>query len=242
MISYLFVTKARGPVWEFFFSDGSSVDDLWFVSESDADHGGCVRTGRSTSGWILWFRHGAKSRAAVDFGCKRQSVAAFSTAHSEIGAIKDSWVRSVFPALGAWEQVLCRNIFARHLVDSDAARKAVVKGLSLALRYMRKAHRITLAGLHDMSKQLSLERVDSKHNTSDVLTKPMDLETLTRHLFVLGYFELEYRGRRQPQISKEQQEQRAMISRMQRLVADTLGEGIRAAVERSFVTGFGRSV
>ena len=28
MISYLYVTKARGPVWEFFFSDGSSVDDL----------------------------------------------------------------------------------------------------------------------------------------------------------------------------------------------------------------------
>ena len=185
----------------------------------------------------MWFRHGAKSRAAVDFGCKRQSVAAFSTAHSEIGAIKDSWVRSVFPALGAWEQVLCRNIFARHLVDSDAARKAVVKGLSLALRYMRKAHRITLAGLHDMSQQLSLERVDSKDNTSDLLTKPMDLETLTRHLFVLGYFELEYRGRQQPQ-----QEQRAVISKIQRLVGAALGERIRAGVRSSFMTGFGRSV
>ena len=32
-----------------------------------------------------------------------------------------------------------------------------------------------IAGLHDMSEQVSLERVDSKDNTSDVLTKPMPL-------------------------------------------------------------------
>lgn len=80
----------------------------------------------------------------------------------------------------------------RHLLDSEAARKAIKKGLSLALRYMRKAFRISLASLHDMSEGIDLDRVESSKNKSDILTKSMDQRTLTRHLFSLGFYALEW--------------------------------------------------
>lgn len=193
LVSYMYETRERGPTWEFFFSDGCDPKDIWYEEESDADHGSCLRTGRSFSGWLTWFRHGSLSKGLVDFGCLRQKVAAISTAHSELGALKDSWTKSLLPAVGAWEQCLGREMYARHLIDSDAARKAVNKGLSIALRYLRKAARISLAALHDISKSIDLHRVESKDNRSDILTKPMDQETLTRHLFALGYFALEWR-------------------------------------------------
>ena len=83
---------------------------------------------------------------------------------------------------------MSRPIYARHLMDSDAARKAIAKGLSIALRYMRKAARISLAALHDMAESIDVARVDSKLNKSDIMTKPMDQETLVRHLFELGFY------------------------------------------------------
>lgn len=83
-------------------------------------------------------------------------------------------------------------MFVRHLLDSEAARKAIAKGLSIALRYLRKAARISLASLHDMSTSITVERVESAENKSDILTKPMDQQTLTKHLYSLGYFTLEW--------------------------------------------------
>lgn len=192
LVSYMGDTSARGPTWEFYLSDGCSSNDIWNESESDADHGSCLRTGRSFSGWITLMRHGHKSWAMVDFGCVRQKVAAISTAHSELGACKDAYTKSVLPVAGAWEQCLQRELYVSHLLDSDAARKAIAKGLSIALRYMRKAARISLATLHDMSQGINVGRVDSKENKSDILTKPMDQQTLTKHLYSLGFYTLEW--------------------------------------------------
>ena len=204
--------------------DGSNLVDVCSEEETDSDHGGCIRTGRSTSAWMLWWRHGNRSKALVDFGCNRRSVASISTAHSELAALKDGWTRSLFPATGAWEQVFSRSIYARSLIDRDAARKAVAKGLSLALRYLRKSHRISIAGLHDMAKFVDLMRVDSAKNSSDILTKLMNHEALVRHLFTLGVYALTWqRTGGKARTTKHEQDhvlKRALTARLQRLVAD----------------------
>ena len=67
---------------------------------------------------------------------------------------------------------------------------AVAQGVSLALRYLRKYRRISLAQLHDMSQWVTILRTASEENESDILTKPMPAETLRRHLEVLGYWPL----------------------------------------------------
>lgn len=94
--------------------------------------------------------------------------------------------------IGAWGQCLTRTVYARHLLDSEAARKAIAKGLSIALEHLRKSSIISLAALHDMFKGLGVERCESKENKSDISTKPMGQQTLTRHLFSLGYYTLEW--------------------------------------------------
>lgn len=71
LTSYMFATKNRGQTWEFHFSDGSSSNDIWQESESDADHGSYLRTGRSFSGWTTMVSHGQHSKALIDFGCVR---------------------------------------------------------------------------------------------------------------------------------------------------------------------------
>lgn len=43
-----------------------------------------------------------------------------------------------------------------------------------------------------MSEEIDLDRVESSKNKSDILTKPMDQETLNRHLASLGYYYLEW--------------------------------------------------
>lgn len=63
-------------------------------------------------------------------------------------------------------------------MDSDAARKVIEKGVSVAMRYTRKHTGLSIALLTDMKKQVDLGRVSSEDNLSDMLTKPMPRERL----------------------------------------------------------------
>lgn len=223
LISYMDSTKERGPTWEFHYSDGDSLADIWTEPESDADHGSCVRTGRSLSGWITMLRHGRLSKASVDFGCVRQKVAAIPTAQSEISATKDTWTMSVLAFIGAWEQCLEREIYARPLLDSEAARKAIAKGLSIALRYLRKPSRISLASLHDMAKGLGVASCESADNKSDILTKPMDQQTLTRHLISSEFCALKWMNLGK---KREDGNSRTVIAAIQYHLSHAVGEAI----------------
>lgn len=110
------------------------------------------------------FPYGAPTKGLVDFGCLRRKVAAISTAHSELGAVRGSWVKGSLPLVGAWEQCLDRGF--------DAAREAVAKGLSLALGYLRKAARVSFAALHDRSAKVEAQRADSKDNLATFWPNP----------------------------------------------------------------------
>ena len=182
---------------------------------------------------MVFLLHGSLSFALVDHGSRRQSTAAPSTAHSEIGAVKDCWQRSLLPIAGAWEQIVGRPIQIRHKIDCDAARKAIQKGLSITLRYMRKSSRISLASLHDMSQGMILDRVDSKDNKSDTSTKPMDQETLTRHLFSIGYYAAEWN-----RTGRKHKEYGVAMTAIANQIVYSLYSGLSGGI----VTGPGRSV
>lgn len=123
LVSYLNMTKEGGPTWEFYYCDGDLIEDVWFEEESDADHGSCLRTGRSFSGWLTTWRHGSYSNALVDFGRIGQKIAAISTAHSEPGAVKGSWTKS-----SAWEA--CTGAYCRWQgLGSNALRERSILGI-----------------------------------------------------------------------------------------------------------------
>lgn len=188
VIAYLYTTKEQGPTWTF----GKNTSEhehhsLYVRGASDADHAGCLRTGRSKSGWITWIKS-ENVDAVVDWGSRRQGAAAPSTADAEAGALQDAWLKSVFPLGGTLDQCLGRDVDLEHDIDSSAALSAVEKGVSLALRYMRKVKRVSIAALHDMARLIRARKIESDKNESDVLTKPMKKETLVQHKKSLGFF------------------------------------------------------
>jgi hypothetical protein len=184
--SYLYCTKDWGPNWMFRRNEQRTAKHLYIHGRSDADHGGCKRTGRSTTGYITWLE-GPGVEAVVDWCSKRQSRAAASTAEAETIATKDSWCRSLLPLAGMMEQALCNEICLVHEIDADAARSAILKGISIALKYLRKYSRISLAWLHDASKIIRLGRIDTDKNESDILTKGVKKEVLMRHLIAMKW-------------------------------------------------------
>jgi len=186
VVSYLELTKNRGPNWFFDRGIQKTSKHIYLRGRSDSDHGGCRRTGRSTTGYLTWLL-GPGTYAIVDWTSKRQSRVALSTAEAETNATQDAWTRSLLPLAGTLEQVLSNELWVEHQIDADAARAAILKGISLALKYMRKYSRISLAWLHEASKVIELSRIPTDENESDILTKAVAKIILEKHLVTTGW-------------------------------------------------------
>lgn len=89
---------------------------------------------------------------------------------------------------GAYEQILGRTVTCHHEIDADASRAAILKGMSIAMRYLRKYSKVSLSWLKSATEEIGLGRVSSDDNESDLCTKPIPRETLVRHLKALGYY------------------------------------------------------
>lgn len=128
--------------------------------------------------------------AIVDWGSKKQLAAAFSTAESEIVALKDASLRSFLPITMMFEFFLEREMQGRMWADPDTARLAIQKRYSSALSYLRKHQQISLAALHHMyyiAPGRDLRRVDSATNTADAFTKHLKREIVSKHRRVMGF-------------------------------------------------------
>ncbi len=73
-------------------------------------------------------------------------------------------------------------------MDNDPGRKAVEKGKSVKLKYIRRYQRISVAGLHAIFDGICnfLGRVASGDNRSDLFTKGLQKEKFMAALAMLG--------------------------------------------------------
>jgi hypothetical protein len=175
--------------------------DILIDSVSDADHAGCVRTSRSTSGWAVYIRDRAEgrhddTRILLDWGSRRQSVVAKSSTESEIVAINDATTKSTLPIMGYIDAVRGVETETQHRTDSDPARAVALSGASSTLRYMVKHQRVSFAFLKDVwntrmhGGKRKMIRVDTKLNESDLFTKALPSAPFEGHRDRLGVEDL----------------------------------------------------
>ena len=91
--------------------------------------------------------------------------------------------KTLLPTASVLEQMLGREIPTSLDLDNDAARAAIEKGVSPALRYVRKHRRISVASTHSLVKScgIVMGRVESAENTSGILTKGLKVGEHERH-------------------------------------------------------------
>ncbi len=146
---------------------GSPVEDNQLWGYVDSDWAGCPDTRQSTSGYVLML-----NGAAVSWCCKQQSVFALSSVEAEF--IADSsmvqeviFLRKFFDNLGL-KQNSPTPIFAdneTYIYWSEGS----VGGCGRAKNIHPSEHFV-----HDACQQgiLQLQKIDSKFNGADILTKP----------------------------------------------------------------------
>ena len=157
-------------------------------AQTDADHAGCISTGRSTSGWCTFLRHG-DNMFLLDHGSKRQSVTARSTGESECVALADGVCRSSFLAAEIVDSVLQQVTTVDHYVDANACLQAVQRGFSKKMGYLRKHQRVNLGFLKDAltsQDEVNLRKIGTDDMTADVLTKSLPVSKFQKHRAGLG--------------------------------------------------------
>lgn len=167
----------------------------------DADHAGDETTCKSTGGELLWLYAPtfdvtrlptppapAKIQwmvmALISWACRRHGQVSSSTAESELYSAHSMITKCLLPTASVLEQMLKRDVGVAVDIDNDAARIAIEKGLSPALRYTRKHRRVSIARTHDLVKSCGIivGRVASQDNHSDVLTKGLKEDEYIRHV------------------------------------------------------------
>ena len=168
----------------------------------DADHAGCKKTSRSTSGIWLEISTGSESTFPIDWSSKRQGSVAFSTPEAEIvsleSALKDFGIpaRSLMQVAainkGLREGALPLSMLTEtvtgvtppinHKVpmtifeDNTATIVIASKGRSPALRHLNKTHRISIMWVAEVvnDPSIKLTHCPTLEQKGDGFTKQLD--------------------------------------------------------------------
>ena len=195
VMSYLNTHLKEGTIMMF---DRRDQDTLEVYAATDSDYGGCAYTGRSTSGYAVFITGVHGTRALMDWGAKRQVVVANSSTHAELIALNYATNMSIIPITMLAELVFDQRMAVRVNVDNKAAIEAIEAGFSVKLRYLKKLHKMSLARLHeiyfgdesfnedniegqDQKVNISLRRVGTLDNVSDIFTKDLASGAFIRH-------------------------------------------------------------
>lgn len=173
IFAYLKGTPNLGPIYK---RDASNLH-----AYVDADHGGCKDTYRSTTGYTLML-----SDAPIAWASKRQTTVAMSTCEAEYvagykAAQELTWMQGLIDELGVpGIQTMHTPLFIDNNSTLSLTRNPEhhdrTKHIALKYHYLRE---VTIAG------KVDTQRVASKDNVADVLTKPLPRETfqtLTRKM------------------------------------------------------------
>ena len=148
------------------------------IVESDSDHAGCIRTRKSTSGGVIrWGDH------ILKWWSKTQPTIALSSGEAELAAL----IRSTSEGMGMLSTMQEFKIQAQLKVKGDAvAAIGIVKRQGLG-----RVRHLAVADLWIQQKakegSVTYEKLDGYHNTSDIMTKPVEADVLNRHMAQMGF-------------------------------------------------------
>ena len=166
VIVYLAQTASMGVTFDGHFPNGQVLS-----CETDSDWA----VGHSTTGWAIYL-----AGAAVAYSSKRQSCIAMSSTEAEIiaasaCALELKHFRELVEEMGlpmeAPSLVYVDNSGA---VELSRDRKSCHRSRHVDRRYF-KVRELAAEG------QLHVEHIDTKLNSSDLLTKPLPIDSFTRH-------------------------------------------------------------
>ena len=160
----------------------NDLDMLSIVACCDADHAGDPGTSRSTSGGIKMLAAG-NTLFPLSWASNRQGRTAQSTAEAELVSFNDALRKQLLPLVTRVEALVGHEVRRLQLCDSTACLGVIRNGASVALDYVRKSQRISLAWLRDVVDEVNIntEYVGTADNPSDIMTK---------HLSQPRFFEL----------------------------------------------------
>ena len=186
LICYLEQTKTWRLEYKYVYGD--DLRELFLFSQVDADHGGNVSTGRSTSGHDTFLVDDGGSSCLLAWLSKLQTAASASTGEAEIVATNDVMRRAVLPLQATMEAITGNVIRAVVQGDASVAEACIRSGWSKALRYIRKHQRVSISVLHDMFQEDDCEysHTASAENSADIHTKSLDRVLHERHSKFMG--------------------------------------------------------
>lgn len=133
---------------------------------SDADFGGCEKTGRSTSGVVVKFANGA-----VSWLSQRQAIVATSTTEAEVVAASEAtkeiiWLRRLYAETMGYSDIPVLQ------VDNSAAVR-----LAQNPEYHRRTKHISIKHFFVREKvterQLEVQQISTQDQLADLMTKPL---------------------------------------------------------------------
>ena len=172
-MAYLETTIHYGVENSINVTDPFPILDLYV----DSDHGGCIRTGRSTSGAHLEL---ATKGAAFRLGhhSKVQTVTALSSTEAEYVSMATGLMDLGMPAQQSWEDIIGEMIMLKVNVDNEGSRAIAESGDTKKLKYLNKHQRARQSfvrdTLHERIEGRLVQRVDTKVNKADLLTQGLE--------------------------------------------------------------------
>ena len=166
------------------------------LAESDAEQGGCPETRKPLRGAAVYLitedNDGNEARALVGFFCNRQTTIARSSCESELSALVALVQRLLIYLLEAMQELLGHPTPARVRVDNSSAIDLVRAGYSRKLAYLKRWVGVDLGWLHEIFYStnspwlITLEKVDTLENSSDIFTKGLFPERFEYLCSLLG--------------------------------------------------------
>ncbi|KAA8492320.1 Retrovirus-related Pol polyprotein from transposon TNT 1-94 [Porphyridium purpureum] len=202
---------------------------------TDSDCAGCLRTRKSTGGWCVFLLG-----RLVDWNTKRQGRAAASSTEAELVALHAGTTRGLLPCASIVRSFFGKQPSSSTFIDNEAARSAVKRGYSTALRHLERHDGARLAVLNEIYDDIDgsgLYFTPSASNIADILTKDVstDIFRRARKVFKVGVGVRGNAGIRQPTPTQEAQFQvaRFRITRF-RIAQFPVGTmSIKGRVERT---------
>lgn len=171
----------------------AALESMHVLPHVDADHGGDLRTGHSTSGDHAELQDDGFTQVPFAKHSKKQNVAAFSRTEAGYVALARGMTVTGLPSQHTVEALFGVPIKLKVGVDNKGAEAIAKSGDSKALKYLEKHQEMRRSfvrdSLYERREDRGVERVASKSNTADLLTKPMDANEHREYMRQLSTFD-----------------------------------------------------
>ena len=174
VLAYRILRYIRGTTdYGIEFSAGDLTNLRAYV---DADFGSCVKDRKSQSGFIFFLTGGP-----ISWLSKKQSVVALSTTESEIYALSKA-IQEAMYLMNAFHDLQIKFSTPISILEdnSQTITRAKTSINSKFLKHIDIRHKFINEKVSD--ELVSVDKVDTKNNTADVFTKPLNKNLFYRHI------------------------------------------------------------